>query len=439
MADYYKKVFFNNRNTKSAFFFENTDDIQRFGKETIDSYQAFEPNFSVVNRYSTTNLPTTVQRSISNSGERWYGTTDSSWAGSPITQFLRSSDLDDDLKKLNQSIAKVDITDLDQKKKIEFTEMELGIFSFDLASLGLIRVYEYYSPLLKRVVNPDLVQSFQNENGEDIFFYVGTPFVPRHIVPFDLKQGCYFSPILGRKVESSELEEVVPDSETQAIEFYYPEQVEIPKHNVERKQVVDEDGNKKFASTYKKCFINMPKVKGKTPRIDLIVPVTYASRINSEQIYWNTASLLSICEKLNNSGINFRVIMCIAIRNDRKKENFIFCNLKNDNENIDRNAISIAVSDARFFRTAIFQVGLSAQIESGWKTEIDSSIGFPITDQSEIKSAYIQYLSKQTDPSDIESSLMLQSKLVLSTALSEQEAIRSYQNIIQQVEGLITI
>lgn len=439
MSDYYKQVFLNPSNTKSAFFFENIQDLQRFSVEKIDSYPTGRGRNQYIARYNSSNILNEIEEKIRQQGQGWYGTTDTSWATQPINRFLRSQDLENDMNRLSQRLGRVDISDIDQKKKMEFTEMELGIFSFDLAALGLIRVYEYYSPLLKRIVNPDLVQSFTNDKGEDIFYYVGTPFIPRHQVPFDLRQGCYFSPILGRKVESNELEEVVPDNDNQAIEFFYPEQMEIPEHNVERRQQIDDDGNNKFASTYKKCFIHIPKVKGSLPRIDLLVPISYSYDETADQIYWNCISVLSICEKLNAAGINFRLIACIGIGSNNRKQSFVFCNLKNDNQNIDRNEIAIAISDARYSRASRFQTLVAAQVESGFERDIPNGLSLPIRDQDVLKRAYMEYLSMQTNESDREAAQNPQSKLVVAAALSERAAINSYQNIIQQVQGLITI
>lgn len=441
MSDYYKKVWLDSgrSTTKNAFFFNSLADLQRFGTETIDNYPTTKPNFNVIENYKTQNIQREVERYVSFRGDSWYGTTETNWANQPITQFIRSGDLDNDIQNLNQQIGRVDIIDIDQQKKLEFTEKEIGIFSFDLASLGLIRVYEYYSPLTKSLVDANLVQSYKNEKDEQIFYYIGTPFIPRHEVFFNLKEGGYYSEILGRKVETSDLEEVVPDNPDLPIQFFYPEKMEIPRHDVERRQVVDEKGNKKFASTFKKCFIHIPKVKGSLPRIDLIVPVTYASRVSAQEIYWNTLSVLSVCEKLNRSAINFRLIICIGIRNDRNQENFIFCNLKNDNENVDRNAIATAISDARFFRTGIFKLGWSAQIDSGWERNLDSGIGRPIDDQRTIKREYLDYLSQQLDPSDLEASRNPNSKLVVQVARNEQQAIQSYQNLIDQIAGQLII
>lgn len=441
MSDYFKKVNLLDDASRVALFFDSMQDVQAFSTDTIENYANNRPRFNDVNKYKIANVEKLVSKQIRSNGITWYGTTDSSWATQEITRFLRSDEIDNALRSIRTRTARINIKDIEQKKKITFTEKDIGIFSFDLASLGLIRAYEYYSPYTKGLVDPYLIDSYENQNGDLIFFYVGTPYIPRHEVFYSIKDACYISPILGRKVEISELEEVLPVNAGSPITFFYPEQTEIPRHDVERRQVVNEDGQKKFSSTYKKSFIYLPKVKNKLPRIDLIVPMAYVGSVTANEMFWNAICVISIIEKLNELKLNFRLIASRSFIDPRMtKQIYNFINLKNDNQNIDRNTIATLVSDARVYRLLFFKLSISAQIEFGLEQGIDDDIiSYPIKDQTLIKNAYINYLSKQTNPSDIEASKNRNSKIIVGLSLSEDEAVENYENVMRQIENQIQI
>jgi len=94
------------------------------------------------------------------------------------TLLFNDQDLETETRQLsNNTIPSIDF-DLEQKKQLEFTSQEIGIFSFDLASLGLIRVFEYYSPLLKRNVDANCVRSFKVDENKLIFYHVYVAEIP---------------------------------------------------------------------------------------------------------------------------------------------------------------------------------------------------------------------------------------------------------------------
>jgi hypothetical protein len=87
----------------------------------------------------------------------------------------------------------------------------------------------------------------------------------------------------------------------------------------------------------------------------------------------------------------------------------------------------------------MFRAMYSCQIKSGWANRLDIGIGEIVTDQRSYKNAYIEFLKRQTNPDDIESSKNEKSKLIVEFALSEQQAMSSYRNIIEQVKGNLQI
>jgi len=354
------------------------------------------------------------------------------------TSFLFNNQLETYLQRVRNQTVKVDINDIDQKKEIQFTERDIGIFSFDLASLGLIPIYEYYSPLLKELVDPDYIRGEEVSDEKMIFYHVKKDFIAKHKVNYNFKLGGWYSDILGRIVEKKDLIEEITDSE---IIYYYPEEQEIPEHPVERKQKIDEDGNQVFGTTYKKCFIYTPRPEKRLPRIDLIINATYSYDINAEtQMLWNCMAALAVAEKLSKSNANYRILAAYPVKTSgsgSRAEVFTFVTIKDENQKLDANKMALLVSDGRFFRYELFRAYFAVQFDAGFDSRIDiSSIGIPITDRDQIKETYIAYLKKQKGYSDREAAKRADSKIIFSQVYSEAQAVNDYNRVIREISKL---
>lgn len=418
------------RGEKTGFIFDGLDLYNRFIDETDQAAQGnARRGFDMINR------PNYVQ---SNSEVSWYGTTDTSWANQPISTFQFNNELDSFLQSFRSQTLSVDVVDIDQQKSIKFTEKEIGVFSFDLASLGLIKVYEYYSPLLKTIVKSDLVRSRKNEKGELIFYHVYTPYVPKHICNYNGRTNGYYSEILKRNVNKADLVEEIDEDN---IYFVFPERKEVPQHDVERRQQLDKNGKPKYATTFKKCFIEIPKIEKPLPRIDIIVPSTYSSGVDaSTEMLYGSMAAITLAEKLSKAGVNYRILACYAVQTTgagTSKKVYPFVTLKKEGEPLDKNKIAVLLSDGRQFRFRQFKGFFAVQYDAGYDSSIDtSSIGRPVTDSSEIKNAYLEMLAKSPNPEDKAAAEKPNSKIVLDLALSRQSAERAYNNIIRQISNL---
>lgn len=421
--DYFKREVIG-RN-KTAYYFDTLMDYERF----INEVQPLATGNTRVG-LDRINQPNYISGRASMS---WYGTNDASLVSENLTSYLFNSELDSFLGNVRSRTVQVDITDIDQQKSIKFTEKEVGIFSFDLASLGLIRVFEFYSPLLKRIVSGNLVKSETLGNGQKAFYYVGTPEVKEHIVAWNVKEGAYFSNILKRVVDVKELIKI------DDLQYVYPQKDSIPRHEVERRQVVDKNGNKKFATTFKKCFIEIPKVEKPLPRIDIIVGSSFNSDINAEtQMIYSSMAAICLAEKLSNSGVNYRMTVCYPVRTSTgNKEVYAFVNVKKEGEVLDKNKIAILLSDGRQFRYKQFKGFFATQYDAGYDANVSSTgIGKAITDSTAIKDAYIDLLKKSDSPADKQAANNPNSKIVFSGALSLSQAESQYTNIINQIKNL---
>ena len=429
--DYYKRVKL--QGNRTAFMFDSSLDYNKFIAQTIANMESGNNCLRGVNEINEQYAQSIINRK----GESWFGTTDSSNVVGELNTYLYNDELDRFLGDMKSRTLNVDVIDIDQNKQIKFTEQELGIFSFDLASLGLIRVYEFYSPLLKRIVNPDNVVS-ETENGQTIYYHVYKPAIERHKVEYNASVAGFYSSILGRAVKKDEIEEVID----KVPKFYFIAQPEIKKHEVQRSQKLDEKGNRKFATTFKKSFIYIPKVDKPMPRIDLIVGSSFNAdvRANDQMLYASMAAI-TVAEKLSKSGIDYRIIACYPAETSGRRgyKTFPFVTIKKEGQTFDRNNMALLLSDGRQFRYNQFKGFLSTFYDAGYSASVDpDSIGYAIYEPNEIKNAYMDYLKTSTNPSDIIAAKNPNSKIVFSGALSLNEAVNQYNTIVSQISNLTT-
>ena len=424
---YYKRNQINARTW--SFSFDSIADYDKFIEDKIRT--ATSSAKRTLDGYTDGSLVTMNIRA--NGGNNWYGTNNPSEVQQNLDTFLYRNDLQRILSNLTNSLNKVSLADIDQQKSIKFTEQEIGIFSFDLASLGLIAVYEYFSPLTNGIVDPNLVEGVKNAEGETIFFFKGQPFVPKHKIEYNINTGGFFSPILKKNIPKSELTLV-----DNGVDIYYefPEMKEIPRHSVLRKQMLNEDGSKKFATTFKKCFVHIPKVEKPLPRIDIIVPFSFNLTFSADSMKYNSVAAIALAEALSKIGVNYRIVATYPIQQGSSRKIFQYINIKKETEALDKNKMALFIGDARYYRYQRFR-GVNAAL-----SDIDSDANggdgnwTTITDTDEIKRNYVDFLALQTNPEDVEASKRLNSKIVLNIASSEQAALQEYQRVIRLIENL---
>ena len=428
--DYYKKNTLSGNRT--AFMFDSLMDYNRFIEEVSNAVPTNSRAKTELDSLGT-NYITTTARDITK-----FGTTDASLVTNNIDTYLFNNELEGFLNTLRARTVNLDVIDIDQQKAIKFTEQEIGVFSFDLASLGLIPVIEFYSSLLNKVVSGNLVKSEKKSNGELYFYHIYQPEIKEHIVKFNANFNGYYSNVLERVVPKDQL---VEEDKNGDIIFNYPFKPEIQKHKVEKRQQLDDNGKKKFSTTWKKSFVYMPKVEKPLPRIDIIVGSSFAWRTDARtQMIYSSMSAIAIAEKLSNSGVNYRIIAAYPIRTSRgtnPQEIYSFVTVKKEGEVLDKNKIAVLLSDARLFRYQQFKGFIASMYDAGFDAKISDTIGTPISDASLIKNAYIDYLASSDSPSDKEAAKKIESKIVFSGALSLQQAEDQYRDIIGQISRVI--
>lgn len=364
-----------------------------------------------------------------------FGTTDVSQVTGKLDTFIDSNRLNQFLEQFRDQTVSFDSIDIDQKKKIKFTSQEIGIFSFDLASLGLVRVYEYFSPYLNKIISPNFVRSFKNAEGKLIFYHVMVEGVPRHRL--DFKGGKLFSFRLNREVSIDEAEKVEDEDN---IEYFMPETPKIEKHEVERIQKRDKKGNLVFSSTFKKSFIYIPKITTQLPRIDLIINASYGWSVSAtDQMIWSSMAAISIAEKLASSNVDFRIYGSYPVQFRNGKSVYTFVKLKDTNEPLNINGLAVMTSDGRQFRYQQFKGFITTGADAGYGNDIPSSIGTPIVNEQNIKNSFIEFLKKTQDFDSGDAAVFENSKIVFGQSLSRDAAIDKYNQVVSQISKVTTI
>jgi hypothetical protein len=414
----------------TVFMFDKIYDYNDFIEEKAKELPKLNANAKIV--FDSTVSDAAVESKARNI--TWYGTKDIKSVKGKLDTFIDSNRLNSFLEQFRNQTVSFDITDIDQKKKLKFTSQEIGIFSFDLASLGLIRVYEYFSPYLNKIISGNFVRSFKNDEGQLVFYHILVEGYPRHAL--QLKKGVLHSTKLDREVSFQEAEKIETEDK---IEYYMPEKLKVEKHEVERRQKVDKKGNKVFSSTFKKSFIYIPKVTSKIPRIDLIINASYSYKVNAlDEMIWSSMAAISIAEKLSASNVDFRIYASYPVEFTNNKKTFTYVKIKDSSEPLNINGLAIMTSDGRQFRYQQFKGYILTGADAGYGNNIPSSIGGPINDETDIKNAFIEYLKKTKNFDSSDAAVFEDSKIVFGQSLSRQSAIDKYKDVIKQISKVKT-
>lgn len=428
----YKKVNLSDNNNRGVVYMYDT---------YYDFLDFNEEQFAAIDKKPTSNAfrvkegyfsPKDLESSARS--ESWFGTTDVSQVTQEIRSFLMNTELESQTRQLsNNTIPSIDF-DLEQKKQLEFTSQEIGIFSFDLASLGLIRVFEYYSPLLKRNVDPNYVKSFKLDDNKLVFYHVYVAEVPEHIL--EQRNGKLFSTLLNTFIERDQAE-MKTDKEGN-IYFVHPFASEIPKHDVERIQKRNEDGSLKFSSTWKKSFIYIPVQENHIPQLDLFFVSSFSvSRNAKTEIFWNAVLMNALIEILSKANLRFRVYAGLGNSWKNDALNLSFVKVKDINDALDPNIIAILSGDARSYRYNGFKWYLASGWESGLDLNISSSFGTVISDETQLKNALIETLLKTNDfGSSREDTANPRTKILVPPVTNINQARDAILSVIRQIEGV---
>jgi len=195
------------------------------------------------------------------------------------------------------------------------------------------------------------------------------------------------------------------------------------------------NGTKKYATTFKKCFVYIPKVEKPLPRIDIIVPFSFSANDNADTLKFNAIPAIALAESLSKIGINYRLIATYPIEAGRTKI-YQYITLKKEGEALDKNKIALFIGDPRYYRYQRWRGILSSFSDLDKDSEGGDGNWNTIKDINLIKSNYVSFLSKSTNMEDIESSKRLDTKIIQNRVSSEIGALNEYERIIKEIKCL---
>ena len=228
---------------------------------------------------------------------------------------------------LNNAIEKSNLKTNDLFSGIEKPKMKIndrfGMFSFDLASMAMTYVYEYY----------DKKNNILDVNDVE-------------------KMGAKFI------------------SRTTNEEVY---------QRIKRR----ENGTPVVVSSVRNSLIDFDKKEKEKKAVEILVNVRFASNERIEETLYNSLAAMVVAQKLISIGFQVKITAIVSIQDDKENNYFHFIPAKNYNENFDKNAVAYVCGDPRFRRFQGFKILIKGYDDLLINTP--KGIGFGVGDISEIE------------------------------------------------------
>lgn len=293
-----------------------------------------------------------------------------------VSRFTKLPTLEQYWNSLTKKVGGTRYQKLSETKKLKFTDNEKGVFSFDMAASGMYPVMEYYSDLIKRVVDPFMV------------------------TPIRLSNGDY--------------------------EYEYKGDDKYPKHKVEQRVKHDEDGNPIVESTIKRSYIEFPKKNLPSKIINFVINGTFAAAINADSIIYNSFPVLYVADVLTKMGYSTNIYATYGLSDEYDNVHITRIRVKAYSEPFDRNALATALSDPAFYRLNVFQMWRVQNIDSNLRHSA-RGLGYILNNDSITR----HYSEINSDA--------LADTFFANQSLDERQATREIDRLIDLVEKTLGI
>lgn len=209
----------------------------------------------------------------------------------------------DAIQESMERIAKdIDLGGALKKARLKITDNPAGIFDFGLASLGLIRLPEFYS---EELAETDPLYSIQNEEppgvvkDDDVERDEKGQYFFRHTIK---KQKKVF--YLTKRQKGTTLFVATRPNYglTRTAGMEVPEKYDTPEVSKELK----------FTSNFKKSYIEFDRKGGTLPYVDLVVPMQFFTTNEMEKLKSVLPALL-LSNFLNRAGVQTRIYMTRSV------------------------------------------------------------------------------------------------------------------------------
>jgi len=338
-----------NQDNKEAFNFYDSwesyyDDVLKGYDETPNSYGG----------------KGAIERTNPSSNPDWYGTDSLSELQGTIKDFIDKPALDSIIDNVKDLFSTISLGGAFEKDRFIATAMPIGIFDFSLASQGLYKPQEYYSPELDKLIDPNSVRKIQED--PTIFVYYG-------------KEGFNFKAyVLVQQQEGT----FCMDKKDKYIKKLLSEGTEIKlAKKIAKKQFPN--CRLVFRTTTRKVYLtrsinNLAEDEaGGEKYVDIVAPIGGLSNQTPRSLMYSVMPSLLLVYFLNNAGIKTRVLGANLTRGGdyRTMEAFV---IKDYDENLDFNRVAILTADSRIFRYKIFK-GIVRAFNKYFNIDVGSGLG----------------------------------------------------------------
>ena len=140
----------NYSNKESFTFYKNFDDYMSW----VDKAYKNTPSDYYIKRYA--NGWTEPDKSF-------VGSDDVDLLNGKLPSFIEPKILDSAIKQIQNLFSLINLGGAFDKDRMIATDMPIGVFDFSLASKGLYKPQEYYSPELKQLIDPNFVKKISQK------------------------------------------------------------------------------------------------------------------------------------------------------------------------------------------------------------------------------------------------------------------------------------
>lgn len=225
-------------------------------------------------------------------GDDWFGsgTTIEELKGG-ITQYKDPELLKKIYDKVNHTVSMNKLNTV-KAPRMKFNPFGLGMFIFDRAAMGMYRLEEFYSPDKKRVVDREQVVEYRNN--------------------------------------------------------YYLKEERTP---VVKRWEEKEDGSPKVRTINKNVYAYYPKVNNAKNAVELFIICGGHSAIKAEGLLYSGISAIILAQILEGAKIRTKITIVIGTSPDKFQSVYgCFIPVKQYDEKLDMNLLSLLTSDPRFYR-----------------------------------------------------------------------------------------
>ncbi|TYB78347.1 DUF7192 family protein [Bizionia myxarmorum] len=212
------------------------------------------------------------------------------------TQFQKPNLLNETINNLNAEI-KEDLFSSMEKPKMKIND-RFGMFSFDLASMAMTYIYEYFKVSNNEKVDANLVETIKNK-------------------------------------------------------LIYKPTGEAVKQEIKRR----ENGTPVVVSSVRNSLIDFEKQDKQDRSVEIMVLNAFSSDLQVEKIIYNSMAAITTAQNLIKKGFRVKITALKVIEN-KKTTYFHFVPAKRFNQPLDINAAAYVCGDPRFYRYAGFKLNI---------------------------------------------------------------------------------